>query len=341
MEEILSMRKSIDDYLNRLEKKLYDELESKHLNMKSQMKTLRKQIKQQAVQINQRQDEFSKMKHYANDLQMYVGLRKIEKSASEAREYIDVLPTRGHLNEQNIEVDISSTIKSILQDVQLFGKIHISTRASTLQLKAGRRDQAQYLVSSYPGMQQIKSSFIRTLTIPANMISLQVCACVILPDRKFGILLLFSNEGIFMKKVMTFERNPWNVCFVKNNTVAVTLGLADRTILVDVEKNRIIKTIEICHLCNGVASDGKNLVICSKEMTTIVNLDDMFHRTLERTGAASIALFEGNMYSTNEEEDKVFVKTSTGKYLWSYQHPQIDHPQGLTLDKNGFIYIAL
>ncbi|VDI18268.1 Hypothetical predicted protein [Mytilus galloprovincialis] len=241
MEEILSMRKSIDDYLNRLEKELYTDLESKHLDMKTKMKNLRHQIKQHAIHIDQRQEEFFKMKQYANELQMYVGLREIEKSVSEARQYIDGLQTRGYLNEENIEVDISSTIKSIVQeDIQLFGKICISSRPYTLQLKAGRRDQAQYLASNYPGMEQIKPLFIRTLKIPENMISLQICACVILPDGKFGILdftgkrlLLFSNEGIFMREVMKFERNPWNLCFVKDNTVAVALGLAGRTLLVD------------------------------------------------------------------------------------------------------------
>ncbi|CAG2186868.1 unnamed protein product [Mytilus edulis] len=348
MEEILSMRKSIDDYLNRLEKELYADLESKHLDMKTKMKTLRHQIKQQAIQIDQRQTEFFKMKKYANELQMYVGLREIEKSVSEARQYIDDLPTRGHLNEENIEVDISSTIKSIVQeDDQLFGKIRISSRPHTLQLKAGRRDQAQYLASNYPRMEQIKPLFMRTLKIPEKMISLEICACVVLQDGKFGILdftgkrlLLFSNEGIFMREVRKFERNPWNMCFVKDNTVAVTLGLANRTVLVNIEVNRIIKTIEICHLCNAVASDGKTLVICSDEMATIVNLDNMSQTKLPRNGAGSIALFEGNMYSTNEKEDKIFVKTSTGEHLWSYQHPQIEHPQGITLDKNGFVYVA-
>ncbi|VDI18269.1 Hypothetical predicted protein [Mytilus galloprovincialis] len=41
-----------------------------------------------------------------------------------------------------------------------------------------------------------------------------------------------------------------------------------------------------------------------------------------------------------KKRTKFSLKKSTGEYLWSYQHPQIEHPQGITLDKHGFIYIA-
>ncbi|CAC5390682.1 unnamed protein product [Mytilus coruscus] len=118
-EKIQSMRKSIDDYLNKIEKDILDDLESKQSKLKSQMNALLQQLTQRANVISQLQSEFSKMTQYATDLQMYVGLREIEKTTSQAAEYIEDLKSGGQFDENNIEVTISSEVQSILKDVKI------------------------------------------------------------------------------------------------------------------------------------------------------------------------------------------------------------------------------
>ncbi|CAC5423595.1 unnamed protein product [Mytilus coruscus] len=231
-EQIRSIRKSIDDFLNKLEQEILDDLESKQSQLKSKMNTLLQQLKTQANQINQLQSEFSKMTQYATELQMYVGLREIEKTTSEAAQYLEDLKSGGPLDEVNLELTISTELQSILKDVKSFGDININTRPFTLQVKAGRKDQAQYLVPTIPTIEQIKPSLLRHLTIPQDMKSLDIQACRILPDGKYLILdsnwdksklLLFSNDGLFMRKVVEFTGHSLDTCFVRTNTVAVTL----------------------------------------------------------------------------------------------------------------------
>ncbi|VDI16261.1 Hypothetical predicted protein [Mytilus galloprovincialis] len=145
-EQIQSMRKSVDEFLNKLEKDIIDDLESKQVKLKSKMNTLLQQLKTQANHISQLQSEFSKMTQYATGLQMYAGLREIEKTTSEAAKYLEDLKSGGRLDEVNLELNISTKLQSILKDVKSFGDINISSHPFTLQLKAGRKDQAQYLV---------------------------------------------------------------------------------------------------------------------------------------------------------------------------------------------------
>ncbi|CAG2202940.1 unnamed protein product [Mytilus edulis] len=125
----------------------------------------------------------------------------------------------------------------------------------TLQLKAGRKDQAQYLVPTIPTIEQIKPSFLRHLKIQQDMQNIDIQACRILPDGRyllllyniFGVsnMLMFSNEGILIGEVVKFE-GPFDICFVRNNTVAVTLEAyfnRNQIVLVDVDKNEILKEL--------------------------------------------------------------------------------------------------
>ncbi|XP_071162047.1 uncharacterized protein [Mytilus edulis] len=348
IEKIRYMRKSIDDYLNKLEQDLLNDLESKYSKLKSNMASLMQQMEQRASQINQIQSQFSKTTRYTTELQMFIALREIEKITSQTTKYIEDLESGDHFIEKNLEVKLSSALQSILQDVNSFGNININTTTSTLKIKAGRKDQAQHLIPKVPGVEQIKPSLLTRLTIPKDIKSLDISACLILPDGKFIILdrdefqlLLFSNDGIFIRKVVTFTEFAYDECLVMNNIVAVALGPANQTVLVDVDRSKIIQTIKLSHNCFGVASDGKNLVIRNGDrQCTTVNLSDMSQTIIEGMVVGPIALFQRNIYGTNNIASTLCCYKVTGEPLWKFQHQDIARPLGLTLDKNGFVYIS-
>ncbi|XP_071165938.1 uncharacterized protein [Mytilus edulis] len=349
IEKIRYMRKSIDDYLNKLEQDLLNDLESKYSKLKSNMASLMQQMEQRASQISQIHGQFSKTTRYTTELQMFIALREIEKITSQTTKYIEDLESGDHFIEKNLEVNLASALQSFLQDVKSFGNININTTTSTLKIKTGRKDQAQHLLPKVPGVEQIKPSLLTRLTISKDIKFLSISACLILPDGKFIILngnrkqlLLFSNDGIFIRKVVTFTERPYDGCLVMNNTVAVALGQGNQTVLVDVDRSKIIQSIKLTHNCFGVASDGKNLVIRNVgSQCTTVNLSDMSQTIIEGMGAMyCISLFQGNIYGTNDSANKLCCYKVTGELLWTFQHQDIARPLGLTLDKNGFVYIA-
>ncbi|XP_071160747.1 E3 ubiquitin-protein ligase TRIM71-like [Mytilus edulis] len=346
VEKIRSMKKSIVDYLNKLEQQIIDELGSKHEQLVSNMDTIVKQMEQRASQIGQMQSDFIQMTQYATELQMYVGLKEIEKTTSEAAKFIESLESGDHFDEKNLEVKISSDLQSIVKNVESFGDINVNTTFSTLRLKTGRKDQAQHLVPDTPGIEQIMPSLLRRLTIPKEIKPIEIYACLILPDGKIIVLdrignqlLLFSNDGIFIRNV-TFDMfiDPCNACFFRNYTLAVTFGFANKTVLVDVEKNKIIETIKLSHYCNGVASDGNLLVISCTDESTLINRNGNSHTILKGVKTNSVALFNGNIYGTNFKQNKVCCYKSNGELLWTFMHHDINGPIGISLDIKGFVY---
>ncbi|CAC5355936.1 unnamed protein product [Mytilus coruscus] len=139
IEEIRLMRKSIDDYLNRLEQQILDDLESKHSKLISNMSTLLKQIEHRSAKIHKLQEEYFKMTQYATELQIYLGLSEIDKTTSEAAKYIENLESGDQLKGNSLDIKISTALQSILQDVKSFGDINITTSLSTVQIKAGQK----------------------------------------------------------------------------------------------------------------------------------------------------------------------------------------------------------
>ncbi|VDI16263.1 Hypothetical predicted protein [Mytilus galloprovincialis] len=108
----------------------------------------------------------------------------------------------------------------------------------------------------------------------------------------------------------------------------------------DIEKTTSEAAKYIEDLKSGVASDGQILAISSMEKSTIVNLNDMSHKILAEVKANSVALFKGNIYGTIFWENKVCCYKSTAETLWTFKHDDIVYPQGITLDKTGFVYIV-
>ncbi|CAG2196810.1 unnamed protein product [Mytilus edulis] len=251
-EKIRFIKTSIDDFLTKIEQEMLADLETKHSKLDLKMNRLLQQLEHQANQIDKWLSGFSEMTRFATELQMYVGLLEIEKVTSEADKYIEDLRNGKHLDENNLEVTITSSLQSILKDVKALGKVDINSSQSSLRIKAGRKDQAQDLVRLVPRIEEIKPTILRTLIIPKGMDIANVFACIILPDGRFiildnhdvdGQLLLFSNDGMFIRQVSTFPGESYDACFVKNNTVAVLFGSSNKITLVDIEMNEITKKL--------------------------------------------------------------------------------------------------
>ncbi|CAC5374958.1 unnamed protein product [Mytilus coruscus] len=261
--------------------------------------------------------------------------------------YIEDLKRGSDLHERNLHVKTSPALASILHNVKSFGEITVDTRPCNVQANAERKDQAQYLVP-VPTIDQIKPSFSNKLNVPIGR-TLRIVDCCILPDCNCLIvdtvgkdLLLFKNDGTFIRAVLSFENTPDSVCFVKDGTVAVSFYRNGEVALVDIYKSQVDRNFmfpKVC--CSGVSSDGQVLVISmpNEKKVIVMNLLDE-SKQKEGIYVNHISLVKGNIYGSNFFNKTVKCYTLSGELLWTFKHENIDKPSGIALDKHGFIYVA-
>ncbi|CAC5404784.1 unnamed protein product [Mytilus coruscus] len=345
--EIKSVRKSIDDNLDKLESQILDELESKHSMIQSKMEDLVQQVEQRAKQIGHLQEDFSKMTQYATEWQTYVGLREIEKASSQEIKYMEDLESKGNMDKNNLHVNISSALQSILTDVKSFGDISIKIQPYSSNATG---DEVQHSVPKFPNIEQIKPTFLNTLKFPEGQKYLMM-KLLVLDDGKFlalenhqKSLMLFGSDGYCWRNVVKFTQDdfPFNFCNISNNIVAVSLYYKHQVILVDIEKNKTIETIDISGACWDISCYGQTLAISLSDDAKIIilNLKDKSREVLEAVQLTHLVLFEENIYCTACSTDEVFCYTVTGEHLWTVQNSDIVMPEGIAVDMNGFVYIA-
>ncbi|CAG2189758.1 unnamed protein product [Mytilus edulis] len=346
IQNIQAMRKSIDDHLNQLEQELLKDLEIEHSKLKPEIETLLHEVDRRAKQIKKLQNDFENMTKYATELQTYIGLKEIKNITSQERNYFNDLKRGFNLNERNLHVTTSPDLASILHDVKSFGEITIDTYPCNVQENLERKDQALYLVPD-PTIDQIKPSFSNKLNVPLER-SLRIADCCILPDCNYLIvdsvskdLLLFKNNGTFIRTVLSFEKTPGSVCFVKDGTVAVSFD--GEVTLVDINKSQVERNFKFPEVyCSGVSSDGHVLVISMpyEKNVIVMNLLDESKQNLEGIYVNYISLVKGYIYGTNFFNNTVKCYTLRGELLWIFKHENIDKPTGIALDKHGFIYVV-
>ncbi|XP_071141819.1 uncharacterized protein [Mytilus edulis] len=348
IQSIRSMRKSIDDHLNKLEQQLLKDLETKHSKLKSKLETLLHQVDKRAKQIRKLQNEFSNMTKYATDLQTYVGLKEIEKVTSQEGNYIEDLKRGTDLNERNLHLTTSPDLDSILLDVKSFGEITVDTRPYNGLANERRNNQAQQLVP-IPTIDQIKPSFSNTLKVPEGQ-GKRFFDCCILSDGNCLVLdavrkslLMFRNDGTFIRSIVSFIELPDSVCFVKDRTVAVSFYNACEVALVDIGKSLVDRNFNFpTEQCSGVSSDGQVLVIAmpSNRNVTVMNLLDESKQILKGIYEHHVSLVKGNIIGVNFLNNTISCYKLSGEMLWTFKHIDIVEPIGSALDKNGFIYVA-
>lgn len=78
----------------------------------------------------------------------------------------------------------------------------MSSRTSTINVNAGRKDQAQYLAPNIPEIKQINPYFLKTMTIPGYKRNLDVYACRILSQDIWEIMMCMPVEYYLMSEVI-------------------------------------------------------------------------------------------------------------------------------------------
>lgn len=343
IDTVHNMRQSINEHLDKLQKCLLKDIESEFTKARDIIEGLKNEIVDKTDRIEQKQIEFSKMVEFSTDLQAYFGVHEMEKITMAEKKYIDNLKSANNLREKMMTVD-----KSFDLDSTTLGSVAISLSPDNLQLLPTGDEQVQSPQNPDLAFDKIKPAVnLLRLTMPDE--SVRVTGCQILPngdvlfvDQQNQSLLLINQAGELVREVMNFTKPPSDICYVRQNEVAVTLSRDREMLMVDVEKNKIVKHTDIDGECHGICTYDQTLYVIAVP-STIIALDYDFNvksRTqVFQTNLTRIAVFGRKIYCTDFINNTVFCYSKAGEVLWSY-YLDIIGPYGIDVDIHGFVYVA-
>lgn len=125
IEEIHVIRTSLNEHLDKLEQRMLMELDLQHTKLKAKTEKLIHEIETKLSHLKHLQEDNEQMKNYATELQTFIGLKEIVKMTTEEVGNLKKLLQSGDLDEANLEVDISSDLKSVLQKITSFGSVSV------------------------------------------------------------------------------------------------------------------------------------------------------------------------------------------------------------------------
>ncbi|XP_071177624.1 uncharacterized protein [Mytilus edulis] len=340
---VQNMRQSINEYLDKLEKCLLIDIESEFTKTRDIIQNLKSEIESKTNQIGQKHRDFSQMVEFSTDLQTYFGIHEIEKIRKEEDSYIDNLKSADNLREKRLEVDVSFDIESIIKQSKTLGKVTICISPDDLQLKTKEEQQVQLPQLTVLG--QIEPTIKQSFEMPKQ--SLRITGCEILPngnvmflDKLQKCLLLFNIAGEFQREIITFENKPSDVCYVRQNEVAVTVY--KKVCMVDAEKNKIVKEKNIEADCYGICTYEQTVyvrVLPNRVLVLDFELDFQYQIQIFGETLTRIAVFGDKLFCTDCGKNTIFCYNKAGEMVWSYNHGIIS-PMGIDVDRNGFVYVA-
>ncbi|VDI59230.1 Hypothetical predicted protein [Mytilus galloprovincialis] len=352
LKEIRNLRSSINNHLDEIEKKIVDDLIGELDKIKLKSDQFNSEIDNKKKGIKNLQNDLSQMIMYATDLQIYEGLQYLENSISSEVEYLYDMKRKGHLDAIRIETKLSDDLKCLTNNIRTFGTTMFQSSPCNLQLKSSVDCQVRLSVPPLLTIDSINPKLKTTLKIPKSFQQLEIYGCQVLPDGRHLVLeavsksvILFSKDGEYTEHVAIFNDEPNDICYIKGNLIAVTILQKRKILLIDLIMKKITKTFQVNGACFGIESNGETLVVSlhgSSHKLLTLDLDGYILSEVTVPGKYTIrmALYKSNILVTNWKDNIIYCYTNNGLLLWEHKHKDICEPFGITVDKNGFIYVA-
>ncbi|VDI63514.1 Hypothetical predicted protein [Mytilus galloprovincialis] len=189
MEEIQNVRKLINDKLDEMEKNLKHTMESDIEELGLDLDNLLKDLDVHKRHIHTLQEELKAAISIGTDLQVFLGLRQLELRVEEEHSYLESLKTTKAMDEVDLVLDITSTMRALSNSSESFGVISQSRKHNELELGTRKKEQAQLLLPSVHKLSNIKFSEKAKFRLPSGKEGINVLGCTITP----GELLVFTD----------------------------------------------------------------------------------------------------------------------------------------------------
>ena len=113
-------------------------------------------INERKTRANAIQEEISITKQAASHLQIFIGMRDIEKRVEEENKSLVTLQNDEHFYQSDNHITYSEILSAIADRVPIFGEVLLESNPKNLSLILRKRLQSQIILPKMKGIEQIK-----------------------------------------------------------------------------------------------------------------------------------------------------------------------------------------
>ncbi|XP_063435844.1 uncharacterized protein LOC134716767 [Mytilus trossulus] len=351
------MRVKINEHLDSIEQNILQDLGDIEKRVSSELRCIQTKLLGRTKTVEELQTNISAIKKYASELQIFVGMKKIEKDIDHEEKLVVSLLEDGSLQQVDIEFKENRKMCDVLAIAE-YGKISRIASSPTVAIKLEKNKQAQFLVApsfEKKTINDIHLSSHRKLNIPEFNKQSMFTGCTITPTGKIvlvdwecdNVFVLNENETLECK--INVSRRPVDVTCIDDKTITITHNdpySIFKFDTINISSKQIEKEIGYFSCCCGITNDPGRLIFCSSgrgipsidfagnNFSTIVKIPRMSDWNY-------VTVSGGKLYHTNHSTDTVTCYSTIGEKVWEYNDESfLKNIRGVTTDKDANVYVA-
>ncbi|CAC5410601.1 unnamed protein product [Mytilus coruscus] len=346
--QIQDIRFKIDTHLNKIHKKLVDELQEVEETEKRKVSQLVKTLEDKENNLTMYQNSISNIKHHASDLQTFMSIKQIEKDLANEEEFYQSCLDGDKVNTKVITSSIDESVETITKNVQQFGEIAVIFKPTKAALLERKKKQAQIFIP------KIRTKTIENITAglqdTIKTTSKDVKGCCILPDGRMAFTCS-ERSKLILKKAdgsVDFEINVLGAYDVANGTTDNTVIVSSYVIksgisVVDIQDRKIMKFIPVEDQCFSAVEWDGHVIFCTLSEMKMLNLHTETVNTIKTEGISSASYIDTNgknIYYTSYYGNSVTCCDFQGVIKWTFEDSTIlRNPRGISVDNDDYVFV--
>ncbi|XP_063418442.1 uncharacterized protein LOC134701242 [Mytilus trossulus] len=344
---VLETRTKINGHLDKLQKKLLQQLRSSSDTCKSKYLKILQKFRSSEEMLTQLREQTIHMKQFSSDLQVFLGTRQTNKQVGSEVESIktEFEATKNY----ELKVSFHSVITKLSNEVDEFGKIMVSESATNFDFRDPKFEQAQMKINvqTSRSISDIKLQLIKSFQIKSKN-EMSVIACIILPNRNLLIantkdnhLIEYSDTGKLIRDIPVSSQ-PYGITVIDPDRIVVTYGDTSYIEIMNNENFNVENNFRLPKNCWGVSHANGKLYVVYGDSIQVLDVSGRQMKTRETASKriSRINVAREKIIYSDWEKKKVYCCQMNGKELWQFENKSMNFPKGLTVDNYQNVFVV-
>ncbi|CAG2234973.1 unnamed protein product [Mytilus edulis] len=222
--DIKEIRDKINKHLDKLENEIQQDIQDAEQKAKSQIDTLLSKISDHGKTIDKLQKNISATKHFATDLQTFLGGKMFEAEIQKEEKFMQSLVEDGDLQQINLQCKIDDKLSKILSMTKM-AEMSIITNPPTIQMTTVSDKQAQQMIPKISKtIKDINPTLLVRFEIPKQGKAPAITGCTIMPTQQIIFVDQANDPDITDESTVTTVvkvdgEHTWNYITTSKNKI--------------------------------------------------------------------------------------------------------------------------